>query len=113
MGALGVCFGEVIAQDSPRARPRGTFNWGSTLWHEIAHSFTLAASEHKVPRWLTEGLSVLEERRARPGWGDDANPGFLTAWRDERLLPVAEINNGFVRPVSPLNRPRSHPHPAP
>ena len=101
MGALGVCFGEVIAQDSPRARPRGTFNWGSTLWHEIAHSFTLAASGHKVPRWLTEGLSVLEERRARKGWGDDVNPRFLSAWRDERLLPIAKINNGFVRPDSP------------
>ena len=101
MGALGVCFGEVIAQDSPRARPRGTFNWGSTLWHEIAHSFTLAASGHKVPRWLTEGLSVLEERRARQGWGDDVNPKFLAAWRDDRLLPIADINNGFVRPDSP------------
>ena len=101
MGALGVCFGNVIAQDSPRARPRGHFNWGSTLWHELAHTFTLAVSEHRVPRWLTEGLSVLEERRARPGWGDDLSPSFLAAWRDGELLPVAELNNGFVRPTSP------------
>jgi tetratricopeptide (TPR) repeat protein len=101
MGALGVCFGKVIAQDSPRARPQGHFNWGSTLWHELAHTFTLAASEHRVPRWLTEGLSVLEERRARPGWGDDLSPLFLAAWRDGELLPVAELNNGFVRPTSP------------
>jgi tetratricopeptide (TPR) repeat protein len=101
MGALGVCFGRVIAQDSPRARPQGHFNWGSTLWHELAHTFTLAVSEHRVPRWLTEGLSVLEERRARPGWGDDLSPLFLAAWRDGELLPVAELNNGFVRPNSP------------
>jgi tetratricopeptide (TPR) repeat protein len=101
MGALGVCFGEVIAEDSPRARPRGDFNWGSTLWHELAHTFTLAVSEHRVPRWLTEGLSVLEERRARPGWGDDLSPLFLAAWRDGELLPVAELNDGFVRPTSP------------
>ena len=101
MGALGVCFGKVIAQDSPRARPRGHFNWGSTLWHELAHTFTLAVSEHRVPRWLTEGLSVLEERRARPGWGDDLSPLFLAAWRDGELLPVGELNNGFVRPNSP------------
>ncbi|HVR28101.1 MAG TPA: tetratricopeptide repeat protein [Thermoanaerobaculia bacterium] len=101
MGALGVCFGSVIAQDSPRARPRGHFNWGSTLWHELAHTFALAVSEHRVPRWLTEGLSVLEERRARPGWGDDLSPYFLAAWRDGELLPVAELNNGFVRPTSP------------
>ena len=101
MGALGVCFGEVVAQDSPRARPRGTFNWGSTLWHEIAHSFTLAASEHRVPRWLTEGLSVLEERRARTGWGDDIGPRFLSAWRDGKLLSMEKLNNGFVRPSFP------------
>ena len=101
MGALGVCFGKVIAQDSPRARPQGHFNWGSTLWHELAHTFTLAASDHRVPRWLTEGLSVLEERRARPGWGDDLSPLFLAAWRDGELLPVGELNNGFVRPNSP------------
>jgi tetratricopeptide (TPR) repeat protein len=101
MGALGVCFGKVIAQDSPRARPQGHFNWGSTLWHELAHTFTLAVSEHRVPRWLTEGLSVLEERRARPGWGDDLSPLFLAAWRDGELLPVGDLNNGFVRPSSP------------
>jgi tetratricopeptide (TPR) repeat protein len=101
MGALGVCFGNVIAQDSPRARPQGHFNWGSTLWHELAHTFTLAVSEHRVPRWLTEGLSVLEERRARPGWGDDLSPLFLAAWRDGELLPVGDLNQGFVRPNSP------------
>ena len=101
MGALGVCFGSVIAQDSPRARPAGAFNWGSTLWHELAHTFTLEVSEHRVPRWLTEGLSVLEERRARVGWGDDLSVDFLTAWRDGELLGIAEINNGFVRPTFP------------
>ena len=40
LGALGVCFGPVVAMDSPAARKVGEFNWGSTLWHEIAHTFT-------------------------------------------------------------------------
>jgi len=31
VGLLGVCFGPVVAMDSPAARERGTFNWGSTL----------------------------------------------------------------------------------
>ena len=44
---------------------------------------------------------MLEERRARPGWGDDLSPLFLAAWRDGELLPVGELNNGFVRPNSP------------
>lgn len=102
LGALGVSFGRVVAIDSPSAREVGHFNWGSTLWHELAHSFTLGVTEHRVPRWLTEGLSVLEERRARPGWGDDVRPEFLQALRDGMLLGLAEINNGFVRPTFPI-----------
>ncbi|MCY3964249.1 MAG: tetratricopeptide repeat protein [Acidobacteria bacterium] len=101
LGALGVCFGPVVALDSPSARQVGHFNWGGTLWHEIAHTFTLLATDARIPRWLTEGLSVLEERRARPGWGDDVQVGFLTALRDGDLLGIAEINDGFVRPKFP------------
>jgi tetratricopeptide (TPR) repeat protein len=101
LGALGVSFGPVVAMDSPSARPAGSFHWGSTLWHEIAHTFHLGMSNHKVPRWFTEGLAVFEERRARTGWGDNVTPGFLVAYRDGRLLPVSELNNGFMRPAYP------------
>lgn len=101
LGALGVCFGPVVAIDSPAARERGAFNWGSTLWHELAHVVTLGASSNRVPRWLTEGISVYEERRARPGWGDDLSIEFLLAYQAGRLLSLRELNNGFVRPTSP------------
>lgn len=101
LGALGVCFGPVVAIDSPQARERGAFNWGSTLWHELAHVVTLGASANRVPRWLTEGISVYEERRARPGWGDDLSLEFLLAYQAGRLLSLRELNNGFVRPTSP------------
>ena len=101
LGALGVSFGRVVAMDSPSARAVGEFNWGSTLWHELAHTFHLGLSNHRVPRWFTEGLAVFEERRARPGWGDDVSPGFLLAYLDDRLLPVSELNNGFMRPAYP------------
>jgi tetratricopeptide (TPR) repeat protein len=101
LGALGVSFGPVVAMDSPSARDIGSFNWGSTLWHELAHTFHLGLSDHRVPRWLSEGLAVFEERRARTGWGDALDPGFLLAFREGRLLPVSELNNGFVRPAFP------------
>ncbi len=101
LGALGVCFGPVIAVDSPSARPKGQFNWASTLWHELAHTVTLGATDHKVPRWFSEGLSVLEERRARPGWGDDVSLAFLAAYQRGKLLKIAELNNGFMRPTYP------------
>lgn len=101
LGALGVCFGPVIAIDSPSAREKGSFNWGSTLWHELAHTVTLGMTDHRVPRWVSEGLSVFEEHRARPGWGDDVSIPFLIAYQKDLLLPIAELNNGFIRPSYP------------
>ena len=69
IGALGACFGRVVTMDSPRARPPGEFQWEATLWHELAHVITLQMSNQRVPRWLTEGISVYEEKMARPEWG--------------------------------------------
>ncbi|MGZ8470757.1 MAG: tetratricopeptide repeat protein [Gemmatirosa sp.] len=101
LGALGVSFGPVLAMDAPSAREAGEFHWGATAWHELAHTFTLGVTDNRVPRWVSEGLSVLEERRARPGWGDGPTPAFLSAWREGRVPPPSRLNDGFVRPVFP------------
>jgi tetratricopeptide (TPR) repeat protein len=101
VGLLGVCFGPVVAMDSPAARDRGEFNWGSTLWHELAHVFHLSMTDNRVPRWFSEGLAVYEEHAAQPGWGGDVSPDFLLAYLEGRLLPLSELNNGFVRPSYP------------
>jgi tetratricopeptide (TPR) repeat protein len=108
LGALGVSFGTLLAMDAPSARERGSFNWGSTAWHELAHTFTLGLSAHRVPRWFSEGVSVLEERRAREGWGATAGPDFLRALRDGSLRPVSTLNEGFVRPRDPGEIGRSY-----
>jgi cellulose synthase operon protein C len=108
LGALGVAFGRTLAMDSPGARDIGSFNWASTLWHEIAHTFTLEASRNRVPRWVTEGLSVLEERRARQGWGSAPSLAFLAAYRTGRLLPVSTLNMGFMSPDYPEMVPFSY-----
>ncbi|HEV8195283.1 MAG TPA: tetratricopeptide repeat protein [Gemmatimonadales bacterium] len=101
LGALGVSFGTVLVMDAPSARSPGEFNWGSTAWHELTHTFTLGRSAHRVPRWFSEGLSVLEERRARPAWGAGPTPEFLAAFKAGRLLPLTRLNDGFVRPSYP------------
>jgi tetratricopeptide (TPR) repeat protein len=101
LGALGVSFGNAVAFDSPAAKDAGPFNWASTAWHELAHTFTLGASDMRVPRWLSEGLSVYEERRGRRGWGQNVTPGFLQAYVDGKLVPVSRLNDGFVRPAYP------------
>jgi tetratricopeptide (TPR) repeat protein len=101
LGALGVSFGSTLAFDSPAAKDAGPFNWGSTVWHELAHTFTLGLTDHRVPRWLSEGLSVYEEHRAKPGWGFDVSPEFLDAYRKGKLVPVSRMNDGFMRPAYP------------
>lgn len=101
LGALGVSFGTTLAMDSPAAKDIGVFNWGSTLWHEVAHTFTLGASDHRTPRWLSEGLSVYEEHRARPGWGMQVTPDFLDAFAAGKLPSASRLNEGFVKPAYP------------
>jgi tetratricopeptide (TPR) repeat protein len=98
LGALGVTFGQVVAMDSPSGRKAGEFNWASTLWHEMSHVYILTATNHRVPRWFTEGLAVHEETQASPEWGDRITPDVLAAIREKRLLPVVELDRGFVRP---------------
>jgi tetratricopeptide (TPR) repeat protein len=108
LGALGVCFGQVIAMDSPSARPAGEFNFGSTLWHEYTHVVTLQITEHRIPRWFSEGLSVYEERRARPGWGDDWTPAHLKAFAEGKWFKIADLDAAFLRPRSPEQVPLAY-----
>ena len=101
LGALGVTFGEVVAMDSPSARKPGDFHWASTLWHELSHVYILTATNHRVPRWFTEGLAVHEETQASPEWGDPITPDIVVALHDKKLLPVDDLDRGFVRPEYP------------
>jgi tetratricopeptide (TPR) repeat protein len=99
IGILGATFGYVVAMDSPSGRAPVEFQWGTTLWHEMAHVFTLEASHHLVPRWFSEGVSVLEEWRSGPNPGVRIPMSVYTAIKDDRLLPVAELDEGFMRPT--------------
>ena len=100
LGALGVTFGYSIAMDSPSGRKPGQFHWASTLWHEMSHVFTLTMTEHRVPRWFTEGLAVHEETAVSPEWGDRLGPDEIAAIKDKKLLPIAELDRGFIHPTS-------------
>ena len=98
IGLLGVTFGYVVAMDSPSGREPGGFHWGTTLWHELAHVFTLESTDHLVPRWYSEGISMYEEWMADARWGESVGPGYIEAVRERRLLPILELDRGFIRP---------------
>jgi tetratricopeptide (TPR) repeat protein len=101
LGALGVTFGDTIVMDSPSGRTPGEFHWASTLWHEMSHVFTISMTNSHVPRWFTEGLAVHEETQVSPEWGDRLTPEVVVAIRDKKLLPIAELDRGFIHPQTP------------
>ncbi len=98
VGLLGVAFGYVVAMDSPKARSTDDFHWGSTLWHEIAHVFTLEAANHLLPRWFSEGVSVYEEWNTGPLTSRELPMQVFDMFEQGRFLPVDGLDAGFVRP---------------
>ena len=98
VGALGVCFGRVVAMDSPNAGPRGEFQWEATLWHELAHVITLQMSNQRIPRWLTEGISVYEEKKARAEWGREMDVTFAGMLNRGETLKLHDLNSAFTNP---------------
>ena len=99
IGLLGVTFGYLVAMDSPSGRTDNDFHWGTTLWHEMAHVFTLETTKHLVPRWFSEGVSVYEEWSTGPLPGRHVPLHVLSAMKEEKFLPVAELDSGFIRPT--------------
>lgn len=99
-GYLGVCFGRVITANSPAARPGSTSSWEAVLWHEFTHVITLSMTKNKMPRWLSEGISVYEERQARGSWGEQMKPRYRAMILGKDLTPVSQLSAAFLRPKS-------------
>jgi tetratricopeptide (TPR) repeat protein len=102
-GFLGVCFGTVITANSPASQGTSPACWEATLWHEFCHVVTLNKTNNKMPRWLSEGISVYEERQANPTWGQRMNPQYREMILGDDLTPVSELSGAFLRPTSPLH----------
>ncbi len=101
-GFLGVCFGHVITANSPAAQENPE-NWQDVLWHEFCHVVTLTITSNKMPRWLSEGISVYEERQANPAWGQKMNPRFREMILGGDLTPIADLSSAFMTPKSPYH----------
>lgn len=102
-GYLGVCFGRVVTANSPATNPGGTVNWEAVLWHEFCHVVTLQRTRNKMPRWLSEGISVHEERLADPSWGEQLTPKYREMILGTELTPIARLSAAFLMPKSPLH----------
>jgi tetratricopeptide (TPR) repeat protein len=101
-GFLGVCFGNVITANSPAALGQTKANWQSVLWHEFCHVVTLKKSHNKMPRWLSEGISVYEERQENLAWGQSMTPEYREMILGGKLTPVSGLSGAFLSPESPM-----------
>jgi tetratricopeptide (TPR) repeat protein len=89
---VGICFGKVVTLISPDTL---SANWQEIVWHEFMHVITLQMTANRMPRWLSEGISVWEEREGRPYWGRRQGLDLVRAAGQDKLLHIAELNSGF------------------
>jgi tetratricopeptide (TPR) repeat protein len=100
-GLLGVCFGRLITANSPAALSVD-YNWKAVLWHEYCHVVTLQKTKNKMPRWLSEGISVHEERLKNKTWGQSMDPVFREMILGDDFVPISQLSGAFLRPSSPM-----------
>lgn len=98
--ALGACFGRLITLVSPVDMDlrRQDFMWEATAWHEYTHVLTLGVSNNRVPRWLTEGFSVYEERAREKSWERGMQRDLFDAFHNQDIPPVHLMNRLFRGP---------------
>jgi tetratricopeptide (TPR) repeat protein len=102
-GFLGVCFGPVVTVNSPASRGGRPANWEAVVWHEFCHTVTLAKTRNRMPRWLSEGISVYEERQATPAWGQAMTPAYRELIMKGGATPVSKLSGAFLAPPTPMH----------
>jgi tetratricopeptide (TPR) repeat protein len=102
-GYLGVCFGRVITANSPASQVAHPSNWQAMLWHEFCHVVTLQLTKNRMPRWLSEGISVYEERVANPTWGQTINPRYRELIVKGDLKAIDNLSAAFMAPDDDLH----------
>ncbi len=102
-GFLGVCFGKLITANSPASQGDSPSNWESVLWHEYCHVVTLQKTNNRMPRWLSEGISVYEELQTDPTWGQSMTPTYRQMILGKDFFPLSKLSSAFLRPKSGMH----------
>ena len=97
LGAHAVCFGHLITSRSPSEKP---FNWKMVLYHELSHVFHIQATDGRVPRWLTEGLAMMESAWADPRWKLGMDRRAYDRRKAGELAQLAHFNLAFTQAQS-------------
>lgn len=95
-GFLGVCFGPVITAVSPATQGEQPSNWEAVLWHEFCHTVTLTKTKNKMPRWVSEGISVYEEEQENRSWGHWMLPRYREIILEGKGTALGELSSAFL-----------------
>jgi predicted Zn-dependent protease len=103
IATVGASSGRIIAMVAPRKgeNTQGAFNWSQVLRHEFTHTVTLAATDNRIPHWMTEGLAV-EEEHAPLQWA--WVPQLYDAVTKNQLFDLDQLTWAFIRPRRPADR---------
>ena len=93
-GFLGVTFGSVVTINSPSTQ---NADWEAVLWHEFTHVITLTLTNNRMPRWLSEGISVYEERQANPAWGMLMSIKYRDEILGGKMHPISDMSSAFLK----------------
>lgn len=102
-GFLGVCFGRLITANSPASQAQTPANWKAVLWHEFCHVVTLQKTKNRMPRWLSEGISVYEEVQRDPRWGQSMTPLYRSMILGDDFTPLSDLSSAFMQPKSGMH----------
>ena len=105
LGALGVTFnngsGDRFAQRGRSAARARVVPLGHHFVARNEPRVRALHDQHRVPRWFTEGLAVYEETAINPDWGDRLDHPSIMAIKEKKLLPMAELDRGYIHPSYP------------
>jgi tetratricopeptide (TPR) repeat protein len=60
-------------------------------------------TRNKMPRWLSEGISVYEELQANPTWGQAMSPKYREMVLGDDLAPVGKLSAAFLTPKTDMH----------
>ncbi len=103
IATVGASSGRIIAMVTPHKgeNTQGAFNWSQVLRHEFTHTVTLAATDNRIPHWMTEGLAVMEEHSPLQWvWV----PQLYDAVSKNALFDPDQLTWAFIRPRRPADR---------
>jgi tetratricopeptide (TPR) repeat protein len=103
--ATGASFGTFITALTPDAMHIKTDRvdtylsaWGQVVYHEFMHIISIQRTNSRIARWLTEGMSEMEQKLKVPAWGREEvmDPMFAQRLRAEGIIPIEQLDTAFL-----------------